>query len=403
MMKTGDIAQGEFAEFGAIMRIKQILWVSAAIVFASVLSAQGQTGAIIPSTVGHAETTPGFVPSELHQAEMQGMRNDIVEQKGPHALTVQIVLKEIKKGPAETVIKDVMDHGVDFEMNASIEKKLRKANANDQVVDAVRQAGPKEREQMAKLIIGTGETGFQSIPKEQAQAFDAIKVESDPDKEIALINDFAKKYPDSPVLSYAYGFEANAYEQKGDLEKVVEYSGKGLKLKPDNIMCLIFSLGMLPMPQYLNAHPADREKILEEAESEANRALQLIPQVQKQPNEIDAHYKRRQTDLTSEVHGALGMVHLDLAIQALQGADKDELAKAEQEFNAAVTTASHPDPRDYYRLGETYRLDGKWDNAIQAFTKAGELGQGTLVKTYADEEIAQIKKTKTSASAVPKS
>jgi tetratricopeptide (TPR) repeat protein len=316
---------------------------------------------------------------------------------------LQKVLKEIKKSPAEIVIKDVMDLGVDFEMNASIEKKLRKANASDQLVDAVRQAGPKEREQMAKLIIGAGEAGFQSIPKEQAQAFDAIKVEVDADKEIALVDDFIKKYPDSPVLSYAYGFGANAYQQKTDVEKVVEYSGKGLKLKPDNIMCLIFSIAMLPMPQYLNAHPADREKILQEAESDANRALQLIPKIPKQPNETDAHYQKRLADLASEVHGPLGMIHLNQATQALQGPDKAELAKAEQEFTAAVTTASHPDPRDYYRLGEAYKLDGKWDNALQAFTKASELGQGTMVKTYADEEIAQIKKTKTAASAAPKS
>ena len=37
---------------------------------------------------------------------------------------------------------------------------------------------------------------------------------------------------------------------------------------------------------------------------------------------------------------------------------------------------------------------GKWDDAIQAFKKAGGLGQGTLIKTYADEQIAQMKKRK---------
>ncbi len=373
------------------MRIKQILWVSAAIVFAGVLYAPAQTPVIVPSNT-RPTTTPGFVPNEMQQVVMQGRAQERLADLGPVPLSLQKVLKEIKKSPADKVIKDVMDLGVDFEMNASIEKKLRKANASDQVVDAVRQAGPKVREQMAKLIIGTGEAGFQSIPKEQAQGFDAIKVEVDPDKSIALVDDFAKKYPDSPVLSYVYAFGANAYQQKADVEKVVEYSGKGLKLKPDNLMCLVFSVAMLPMPQYLNAHAADREKILAEAESEANRALQLIPQVQKQPNETDAHYKRRQGDLASEIHGPLGMIHLDLATQALQGPDKAELAKAEQEFTAAVTTASHPDPRDYYRLGEAYRLDGKLDNAIQAFTKAGELGQGTSIKAYADQEIAEMKK-----------
>jgi tetratricopeptide (TPR) repeat protein len=370
------------------MRIRQILWVLAAIVFAGVLSAWGQ-GAIIGDNVGHADSLPTFVPNMLKQAEIQGQQRPEDRAAG---MTEKQVLNEIKKSSAETVIKDVMDHGVDFEMNASIEKKLRKANASDQVVEAVRQAGPKEREQMAKLILVTGETGFQSIPKEQAQAFDAIKLEVDPDKEIALVDEFAKKYPDSIALSYVYAFAANAYQQKSDVEKVVEYADKSLNLKPDNLMSLLFNIEMLPSTQYLNAHSADREKILKEAESEANRALQLIPKVAKQPNETDAHYQKRQADLGSEVHGAFGMIHLDLATQALEGLDKAELAKAEQEFSAAVTTASHPDPRDYYRLGETYKLDGKRDNAIQAFTKAGELGQGTLIKNYADQEIAEMKK-----------
>lgn len=47
------------------------------------------------------------------------------------------------------------------------------------------------------------------------------------------------------------------------------------------------------------------------------------------------------------------------------------MAKAEQEINTAVTTSANPDPRDYYRLGEAYALNGKWDDAIQAFRPVG--------------------------------
>ena len=88
------------------------------------------------------------------------------------------------------------------------------------------------------------------------------------------------------------------------------------------------------------------------------------------------------------------MVHLELAGETLSGPDKAELAKAEQEFTTAVTTTGHPNPSDYYRMGEAYGLEGKLDDAIQAFTKAGEFGQGTLIKTYADEQVAQLKQRK---------
>jgi len=77
------------------------------------------------------------------------------------------------------------------------------------------------------------------------------------------------------------------------------------------------------------------------------------------------------------------------------GIDRGELAKAEKELISAVSSSANPDPRDCYRLGEAYALDGKWDEAIQAFKKAGGLGQATLIKSYADEQIAQMKKRKT--------
>jgi tetratricopeptide (TPR) repeat protein len=381
------------------MKIKQIFCVLTVFVFASVLYAQrgGMPGpSTTQSTQPQPQTQNRIEQPGLSEAEMEEIRNKMKakEPQGPHPLSEKELTKEIKSLPEDKVIKDVMDLGVDFDMTPAIEKKLRKAKATDQIVEAVRQAGPTVREKMAKLNLGSGQGGVKSIPKEEAQAFDAIKVELDPDKAIAMVDDFAKKYPNSIVLSYVYSFGANAYQQKGDVEKVVEYSSKSLKLKPDNLLSLMLNVAMLPQPQYLNAHTAERAQILQEAESEAKRALELIPQIQKQPKETDADYKNRQNELASQVHGPLGMIHLDLASDALGGADKAELAKAEQEFNTAVNTATRPDPRDYYRMGEAYTIDGKWDDAIKAFTMASALGQGSLIKTYADQRIIEVKKKK---------
>jgi len=85
---------------------------------------------------------------------------------------------------------------------------------------------------------------------------------------------------------------------------------------------------------------------------------------------------------------------MELASGGQGGLDKAELGKAEQEFQIAVSTTRSPDPRDYYRLGEAYGVEGKWDDAIQAFTKAGKLGQDKAIKAYASEQIAQLKKRK---------
>jgi tetratricopeptide (TPR) repeat protein len=230
--------------------------------------------------------------------------------------------------------------------------------------------------------------------REQAPRFDAIKSELNPDKAIKLVNDFVRNFPNSALLSSVYSFGANAYQQKGDVEKVAEYTDKSLKLNPDNLSSLILSVQVLPLPQYIRNHPADRDKILRQAQSEADLALQLIPQIPKQPKESDADYQKRLAGVASGIHGDLGMVHLELAGENPAGPDKAELAKAAQEFTTAVSTTGHPDPRDYYRMGEAYGVEGKLDDAIQAFTKAGKLGQGTVIKTYANEQIAQLKKRK---------
>jgi hypothetical protein len=56
--------------------------------------------------------------------------------------------------------------------------------------------------------------------------------------------------------------------------------------------------------------------------------------------------------------------------------------------------ASRPLPQDYFRLGEVRTMLNKVDEAIEAFTKAGELGQGTLIKTYADQRVQELSKRK---------
>jgi tetratricopeptide (TPR) repeat protein len=382
------MAQGEFGGSRGIMRIKQILWLSAIFVFTSALYAQrGPQLPNAPQGPDVQEPTTGTKATQVTTNQKA--------KAGPAPLSEKEVTKEIKSNQAEAVIKEVKERGVDFEMTPAIEKKLRKANATDAVVEAVRQAGPKEREQMAKATMGSGPSGATRVPPDQSQAYGAITTELDPDRDIAMVDDFAKKYPDSPLLSYVYSFGANAYQQKGDVDKTVDFCEKSLKANPDNLMALILSIGMLPQPQYLNSHAADRDKILQDAVNEANHALELIPKrIPKKADESDADYQKRLGDVESQVHGPLGMIHLEMATSGLVGPDKAELDKAEHEFNTAVTAASRPDPRDYYRLGEAYKMDGKLDDAIQAFTKASELGQGTMIKTYADQQIGEIKKIK---------
>ena len=310
------------------------------------------------------------------------------------------VLTELKKDGPDQLIKDVTKRGVDFEMTPDFEKKLRKAKATDEVIKAVTNASPKARAAAAKSAeLGAGTVQLSAA---ETKDFNALKDELDPDKAISLAEAYLKQYPQSQVLSYIYSFEANAYQQKGDVVKDVDLCEKSLDLMKDNLMSLLMVTYAIPQPQYIKGHQTDEEKQLATAEAYAQDAFKVIDGLKKPSNESDEDFAKRKASYTAGIHGSLGMVHLDRAQLGLMGIDKEELAKAEKEYQLAVTTVDRPDSRDYYRLGETYRLEGKLDDAIAAFTKASELGGGSGIKEFADRQIELCKQMKAQAATAPK-
>src|SRR5579863_7512760 len=198
--------------------------------------------------------------------------------------------------------------------------------------------------------------------KQEVDDWNALRQEAatglDTDKVVQLATDFEKKYPTSTMLTYVDMFAASAYQSKGDVGKSIEFGKKSLNLNPDNLMSLIIMADLLPTPQ-------------------AN--------------------KRRDT-LSADLHSSLGMVHLQRSAETLAGPDKAELAKAEDEYKLA-TAIDKPSPQDFFRLGEAYSSDGKIDEAIDAFSKASQFGQGGPIQPYADQRLDELKKQKAAQTA----
>lgn len=228
---------------------------------------------------------------------------------------------------------------------------------------------------------------------EETKAYLAIQGELDPTRQLQLVDDFAKTYPNSMLLSDAYFLGSYANEQKGDLAKAIDYCNKSLQAKPDNLRTLLTRASLLPRPEALQGSDADKEKNLSDATGDANKALELIPNLHP-PNQTPEQLTQLKANLTSEAHSSLGMVHLQRAMMNLSGPDPAELTKAEQEYNIAVTGTQQPDPSDYYRLGEVYRNENKLDEAIGAFTKASQLGQGSPVQAMAQQQVEALEKRK---------
>jgi tetratricopeptide (TPR) repeat protein len=309
----------------------------------------------------------------------------------PAPMTEKEVLTELKKDGPDQLVKDVNRRGVEFEMDAEIEKHLRHAKASDEVINAVKGAGPKERSAAATAAaLAAGEI---VIPPDQNTDFRAVQSELDPDKCITLAEDFAKKYPQSTVLSYIYALETHAYQMKNDAPKTVEFAEKSLAVKKDNVDMLMTAANVIPTPQYIQLHKGEEEQLLNKAESYCQQAVQALDQLKKPANMDDATFAKEKTTAMAGIHASLGLIHYDRASQGLMGWDKDELAKAEKEFQQAVTITDHPDAADYYRYAQVFVQEGKIDDAIAAFTKASELGQG-VVKQYAEKNIEILKQQK---------
>ncbi|MGH9377481.1 MAG: hypothetical protein ACRD1I_01655 [Terriglobia bacterium] len=239
-----------------------------------------------------------------------------------------------------------------------------------------------------------------AVSPAETQAYEAIEKELDPDKQLQLVQSFEKQFPNSVLLSDVYFMGGGAAERKNDVPDAVKYGEASLKLQPNNLRSLILVAGLLPLPQALQGTTDQKAQQLTAAEDDANRALQMIPNIPHQANIPEDQFERGKKIVEAQLHSALGMAHLEKAILTPGTPVSAELSSAEQEYKAAVTSPQ-PESQDYYRLGEVYTRESKWDDAISAFTQAAQLGQGTMIQKYADGMIQKVKAQETKAPSSP--
>jgi tetratricopeptide (TPR) repeat protein len=233
------------------------------------------------------------------------------------------------------------------------------------------------------------------VSPQETQDYQAIQKETNPDKQLQLVKDFQQKYPQSKLLTDVFFFGAEAAEQKNDVPDALNYGEESLKLQPGNLRSLIVVADLLPLPQALTGSSAQKQQQLSQSETDANRALQLLSNVQPPATVPQAQFDNTRKMIQAQLHASLGMAHLEKAVLTAspKGPDLSELSAAEQEFKSAVS-GPQPNPQDYYRLGEVYARENKLDDAISAFTQAAHLGQGSVLEKLANHMVAQLQAEK---------
>lgn len=334
---------------------------------------------------GVAMSGKALVAAGLALALVLCLRTRVVAQTEQPKLTEDDVIHLIKqsKGDLKALAATLQQRAVDFNLDAKIEKKLRKAGAIDEIIQDIYRASPAG--QTARKSILTSATGAQlEASSEEGMALQTMVAETDPDRRLRMVSEFERQFPDSKITSYVYTQAALAYQEKGDFNNAVSTGEKSLKIDPDNVSSLLVVASSLTEPAMVAGSDSEKTTRLTEAAADANHALKLIAGMPKAANETDEEAQERKNELASDAHYSLGMVRL------LQ----DDPGTAAGEFKTAISLTAQPHPQYYYRLGDAYSSGGKNTEAIDAFTKAAGLGKGTVMEQLAQKRIDELKNQK---------
>jgi len=300
----------------------------------------------------------------------------------PAPLTLDEVIrliKQNKKNPQQ-VISAMAGRGVDFDLDEKTEKRLRKAGADDDLLPEIWKETPKGKAHIDALLTTPTGVEIKASPAE-ALALQDIQNESDADHRAKMADEFEKKYPTSPLLSYVDTAAAKAYEEKGDLDNAVTAARKSLKIDPDNTFSLIILALVLPQPKELQGSASEVRDHLQEAKTEANKAITLLEKLKQRPDESDSQFQGRKGALTADAHFALGMVD----------SQQEQFEEALAEYKLAISSTSKPTFQYYYRLAEAYASVGQVPQAIEVLQTASELARGTPMQKYADDFMAELR------------
>jgi tetratricopeptide (TPR) repeat protein len=200
--------------------------------------------------------------------------------------------------------------------------------------------------------------------REEYDAFQAMSVEKDPNKRIALAQAILQKYTTSDFKDAAYVGMMGAYQQLGDSAKAIDAAHHALEANPDNLDALTYL--SFAFPYTFSSKSADAESQLSRADSDAKHGLEVLQKLQKPANVTDEQFNTYVKPKRSTFNTAVAFV----AVQRKDYAAAIVLLKA----------AADDNPNDsllFSLMGQSYLYSKPpdYDNAIWYLARSVALAQ----------------------------
>ena len=222
---------------------------------------------------------------------------------------------------------------------------------------------------------------------EQQEDFRAAFGEPDSDLRIRLGEQFLLEWPESQLIHLMYSALAQAYRDKNNYGKVVEYGEKCLVLDPDNVTAL--SIVAHTLPKRLEGSGLEQAQKLSRSARYAKHGLKMIDDLPQPAESTPEVFEEIKNEFRQLCHSALGLVYLHRRMPK----------ESQKSFELAISLTSSPFPQDFFRLGEAYThftgpREIDYEKAIGAYEKASQLAPGTVIDQVATDRVEQLKKTR---------
>jgi tetratricopeptide (TPR) repeat protein len=213
------------------------------------------------------------------------------------------------------------------------------------------------------LALAAGASGLMAQPKGQpkgpsvkskaeAEALQAMQASlGNPDATIKACEDLLIKFADTDFKDTALYFEADAYQQKNDLDKAQIYAERVLEVNPKYFQAQLMLAEILA--QRTREMDLDREEKLVKADKYADDTINILKTLPKpNPQVTDEQWEEGKKSAVARAHSAKGLAAL-----------------TRKKFDVAVTefkAAADNDPQPAYLVREASALEsaGKHDEAI---------------------------------------